>query len=931
VSRRESEVSHLLHEITHLKDAAGLGTSRFAVQTRLLLDLAGILEEADEAGATVPAAALAEWSSRSDLVAVVVWQLGPEPSQAIALFEQVRPLWADFGLGKVDHTRLPSTTELASAQDRTMRIDLEDLIIDETLVDDDAVVYADFQVMPISDDGSIVIGAAQSEPGPLPVEPLLLTAAFALRSRARRLAVVRAHALASEQQVEEELALLRATRRIKYATLADHQAVIPSSLVELAAAFGVEKLEWWRCDERRSSYVLEYSSAQEQHVVGTAPFGERPWLDRCRTAEGAVELQASSTDAGPIVRISARTSGTEDGPCLFVGTSSHHQGDFGPIVRARFERVSQLLDSVAARLDQERRSTMLFESSPLPIAVRDGEKHSLISCNEAFRVFTGLDAATMVAGMDSATFEYTTAADLPDEMRDDHAWMFDVLDDLRPSPSSRAVVLRSAGGAPRIGVVTDAQIDATANLIATTVLDVTESARSERQTRLRLTRDDLTGMLSRPGLREQFEQMVSARHSAVVALVDIDRFASINHAFGFAFGDEMLKTVAGRLQDHATDLGVVARLAGDQFAMVLRGPLRRDRVDALIDRIIDDVLLPIHPPNSSTAIAPSISVGITTSRSIDDFDRALTRAEGAMRASKRRGGRTATRSDADSTDGARLQLTTEAELFRAIEQEELRVFFQPIVDLGPRTVIGAEALVRWQHPTKGLLPAGAFIQTAIDVGLEEQVTNFVLPTALQAAERWQQDYGPLYVSVNLATSQMRLDTDVVDHVSRALAESGLAPDRLQLEVTETAMIRDLEQADSVLRRLRALGVRILLDDFGAGYSALSYLRKLSIDGIKIDRSFVTGLGTPAEIRDRELSEASNRAAGNDPFVRLIASAAELLDLDCIAEGIESESELERLREIGIRAGQGYLFARPMSDRGLREFLEGQATTRGAPH
>jgi EAL domain-containing protein (putative c-di-GMP-specific phosphodiesterase class I) len=248
----------------------------------------------------------------------------------------------------------------------------------------------------------------------------------------------------------------------------------------------------------------------------------------------------------------------------------------------------------------------------------------------------------------------------------------------------------------------------------------------------------------------------------------------------------------------------------------------------------------------------------------------------------------------------------ENDLRQALDRDELRLHYQPLVDLATDRIVGFEALVRWQHPTRGLVPPLAFVPLAEETGLILPIGAWVLETACRQARRWSEEYpeSPLVMSVNLSARQFN-QPSLVDEVRATLAATGLAPERLELEITESVLLDEGEENSTTLRALRDLGVRLVLDDFGTGYSSLSYLRRLPLDTIKIDRSFVDGI-------DEDNS--------NLPIVRAVIALAHGLGIEVVAEGIETEGQLEVLRDLVCDRGQGYYFARPQPPDALSDLL-----------
>ncbi len=421
--------------------------------------------------------------------------------------------------------------------------------------------------------------------------------------------------------------------------------------------------------------------------------------------------------------------------------------------------------------------------------------------------------------------------------------------------------------------------------------------------------DPLTGLPNRSLFVKRVEQalarVVSGPGSVAVLIVDLDDFEDINHSFGHGAGDRLLRAIAQRLEESAGPESTVARLCGDEFAVLMEYAPEKDAVISAAERIGETLRLPVGLGKSEVSI--SASVGVAVGGSAGDSPEGLLReADVAMHEAKRNGKARHEVFDpgADTTTSGRLLV--EAELRRAIEEEELLVYYQPLVVLETGKVRGVEALVRWRHPTYGLIPPAEFVPLAEQTGLIVPIGRWVLEEACRQVRRWQGEHPndpPLTLSVNVSACQLR-QPNLVEEVFRTLENAEFDPCHLKLEITESVLVND-RASTAALRKLKGAGIELLMDDFGTGYSNLSYLKRLPVEALKIDRSYVNGLGSNAE---------------DTAIVHATVAFAKALKLDITAEGIENDGQLARLKDLGCELGQGYYFAKPLPGDEAAEFL-----------
>ena len=423
--------------------------------------------------------------------------------------------------------------------------------------------------------------------------------------------------------------------------------------------------------------------------------------------------------------------------------------------------------------------------------------------------------------------------------------------------------------------------------------DITQRRQAEAQITYLARHDGLTGLYNRRTFADQLKPALARadrqKKSIAALCLDLDGFREINDALGHSIGDALLREVGQRIKDNAREGDIVARLGGDEFAVLQTEVESEEQTIALAERLSDRLSRPYVIDGLDIAI--SASIGIATSPSegrvapdlIKNADMALERA-------KAEGRKTIRFFEADMDTARKERRALEADLRKAVAQQAFELFYQPIVDVNSMQVSGFEALIRWNHPVRGRVAPTDFISVAEDVGLISEIGAWALTEACSRAMTWP---GQLSVAVNLSPAQFQ--SGLVDTVKAALASSGLPAGRLELEITESVMLRETDATMAILHELRLLGIRIAMDDFGTGYSSLSYLRSFPFDKIKIDQSFV-----------RELSSRPD-------CIKIVASIAALatsLGMITTAEGVETPEHFEQLRRVGCNQVQGYLFDRP---------------------
>ncbi|MFD2184780.1 EAL domain-containing protein [Rhodoplanes azumiensis] len=476
-------------------------------------------------------------------------------------------------------------------------------------------------------------------------------------------------------------------------------------------------------------------------------------------------------------------------------------------------------------------------------------------------------------------------------------------------PFQRLCLHRSGARVPV--AISSFTLDGVAGQWMALVQDVSEQKAREAQIRDLAHRDTLTGLLNRRSFNEQLARCLApgrdgARRGGALVVLDLDNFKDVNDAIGHDAGDALLQTVAHRLLQATGDRDVVARLGGDEFAVVLVDVDAPQEIERRARRLLEALSQPVR--HRDETLHPSASIGVTRfPQDTDDAAELLKNADVALSRAKAAGKRSVSFFDPGMMDDAvaRLKLLNEVRL--AMAENQFRLAYQPVLRMEGRGHSGFEVLIRWLHSRRGLLGPGAFLDAMEAAGLHGWVARFVLETAARQARGWL-DHGldPGTIGVNMSGSQIRAD-GFADDMLAVLTAWRIAPQRIVLEVTEQGVIAEDPRVAAALARLHAAGVRIALDDFGTGYSSLAHLRRFPVDVLKIDRSFVTDIGTDA---------------GDTAITRAIVNLAHSLDLEVVAEGIETEAQFARLSALGCDLGQGFLLGRPMSAEAATEWLGG---------
>jgi diguanylate cyclase (GGDEF)-like protein len=426
--------------------------------------------------------------------------------------------------------------------------------------------------------------------------------------------------------------------------------------------------------------------------------------------------------------------------------------------------------------------------------------------------------------------------------------------------------------------------------------------------------DALTGLPNRILALDRAEQMLARARRAqspVAALyVDIDGFKGVNDTFGHAAGDELLRTVATRLTSVVREGDTAARLGGDEFVVLVEGSALDAGPEVIAERLLEVLRQPYDMSEQigrSLSITASVGIAVGERASADEL---LRDADVALYEAKAAGKNEYVLFVDGMHTAVQDRLTLEQDLAAALDDDQLFILYQPTFDLESERVIGVEALIRWHHPTRGVISPIEFIPVAEETGLIVPIGRWVLEEACRQAARWHRRGHMIGVSVNVSARQLDAD-ELIEDVKCALYESGLDPATLTLEITETTLMRDAEATARRLYALKALGLRVAIDDFGTGYSSLAYLRQFPADALKIDRSFISGIA------------ASKESAA---LVHALVQLGKTLDIETLAEGIEDQAQLKTLQREHCDHGQGFLFSRPLDVNAVEAFLDAAELT-----
>ncbi len=435
-----------------------------------------------------------------------------------------------------------------------------------------------------------------------------------------------------------------------------------------------------------------------------------------------------------------------------------------------------------------------------------------------------------------------------------------------------------------------------------------ELARREEELGFMATHDALTGLPNRTLILDRAEQMLArcARSQAEVAalFIDLDNFKAINDTLGHAAGDQLLQAVAARLDGVVRGADALGRLGGDEFVVICEAPSLETGPELIAERLLE-ALKPAYSlgPDEEACAAVTASIGIAIGKTVS-AEELLREADVAMYRAKWDGKNCHVIFDTSMQEVMQNRMELEVDLRDAVDREEFFLAYQPTFALSDMTPTGMEALIRWEHPARGVIPPDDFIPLAEETGLITEIGRWVLERACIQGARWRAAGYPVGMAVNVSARQ--LDTDrFVSDVEGALSRSGLDPEALTLEITESTLMRNVEETARRLAAIKKLGARIAIDDFGTGYSSLAHLRQFPVDALKIDRSFIAGL---------------NQNKEGETLMHTLVQLGKALSIETFAEGIEQDQQLSKLRDQDCESGQGFLYSRPLDVAGAERFL-----------
>jgi diguanylate cyclase (GGDEF)-like protein/PAS domain S-box-containing protein len=565
-------------------------------------------------------------------------------------------------------------------------------------------------------------------------------------------------------------------------------------------------------------------------------------------------------------------------------------GASGERVAVRLRDVSERERSSLALEQARRRFQQAFHSAPTGMALVRLDDGRVVDANQSLSEMLGLDNDHLVG---RTLREFTHPDDVKEAVPHRARLELGIVDSYRIDQRYRRSDGEYIWARTRVSSTEDDGV----MLAITHIEDVTEQRRTAEQLTHAARHDELTGLPNRSYLMHLLEERLeSAAPSSVgVIFVDLDQFKVVNDSLGHGMGDELLVVVAARLREVVRDDDVLARFGGDEFVVVIDGEGHPVDPGEVAERIRRAVLAPVMVDDHELFVTASIGFSLN----VDGMGPAdlLRDADAAMYRAKDRGRDRVEAFQAGGHVDSALALRTAGELRRGIERDEIVPYFQPIVDLETGRIVGFEALARWLHPDRGLLPPSDFLPLAEETGLLVELGTAMLRNSLSQLARWRAVGMPAangFISVNVGTRQL-IDPAFHSLVAGLLAETGIDADSVWLEITETALLADVKAVTVSLRELRNLGLHLSVDDFGTGYSSLTYLKRFPVEAIKIDRAFVNGLGIEAD---------------DTTIVDAVIKLGQALGLAVVAEGIETPLQLARLRELGCNRGQGYLFGRP---------------------
>lgn len=567
-----------------------------------------------------------------------------------------------------------------------------------------------------------------------------------------------------------------------------------------------------------------------------------------------------------------------------------------------YEGTVQDISERKAHEEKIRLLATVFESVADGILIIDPQQR-VQAVNPAFLTISGFEPADLLDRpldlFESGAHTNVFVAEIWSTARDEGVWIGEATVRRRSGLPFAAALSVTAVRAPN-GVLE--------NLVLT-VSDISQRKYQEHQIRYQASFDRLTDLPNRWLVSERLEEAIRRAHrthnKVAILFIDLDRFKQVNDNLGHQAGDELLKLVARRLRNCTRIADTVGRLGGDEFLVVAPDVADRGAAARLADKIRHTLAEPFRIQGQELYCGASIGITLFPDDG-DVADELLRNADLAMYHAKRNPPHVYMFYDREMRERTSFTLGLECELRRAIAAKEFELHYQPKVELDGRRLVGAEALIRWRHPERNLISPNDFIPMAEETGLIWEIGGWTIKQACRQLAEWsERGIHVDCLSVNLSPRQFQ-DARLIGFVETAVADAGIDPDRLELELTEGAMVGDIEKAITILNALKAIGVRLSIDDFGTGYSSLSYIKRFPIDTLKIDRSFVRDI---------------TRSSADPAIVGTIVNLAESLGFDTIAEGVETEQQADVLRAQRCTRVQGFLISRPLNVEGFEEFVQ----------
>jgi diguanylate cyclase (GGDEF)-like protein/PAS domain S-box-containing protein len=658
--------------------------------------------------------------------------------------------------------------------------------------------------------------------------------------------------------------------------------------------------------------MVRYANEAAGALTSASPsdLRERSFLERFHPESHDIVRHRVLRAPSPAVaglRYEARLAGADDRWVELTGRPLDFAGRATCLVTA-FD-VTERRRAEEAMRESERRMRDILENVQLVAVLLDREG-TITYCNPFFLELVGYEEEDVIGREWFAAF-------VPEEDREGgRATLRDRMQLGAVAAHEETAIVTRHGDRRLIAWSNTVLRDWTGEVTGTASIgaDVTDRRRAEEQLQHDAFHDALTALPNRALFVDRLQAALARRQGAIargqrkgmfaVLFLDVDRFKLVNDSLGHSVGDRLLIELSAALKTAVRPGDTVARLGGDEFTILLEDIDDRQEAIAVAERVQAVLRSPLAVAGHEVFATVSVGIALSTPsyRRAEDV---LRDADTAMYHAKARGKSRHQVFDSSMHARARKLLQLENDLRRAVDRGEFRVHYQPIVKVEDRRIAGFEALVRWQHPERGLVAPSEFIHLAEETGLVVPLGRVVLEEACRQATRWRRaDGGEPTVSVNLSAKQFS-QPDLVEQVAGALRDSGLPPGLLKLEVTESMVMENTDAAIALLRRLKALGVHIAIDDFGTGYSSLSYLLRLPADTLKIDRSFVSGSGD---------------AGRNVSIVRTVVGLASSLGLDVVAEGVETEEQRSLLADLGCPLAQGFLFSPAVDDAAARALL-----------